>query len=131
MATNLSQESSSLREIDIGDNNSLTSEGWIPFCQILHQNSSLRKLNVRDSYKPMKVDRRGNVVMALAEMISRNKGIQELNISKEFIEDEHKLLARSLAQNTACTLQVLSVYSVTDLNDTNILEEEVKKLKQE
>ena len=127
--TNLSHESSSLREIDISYNNSLTSEGWIPFFQILQQNSTLRKLNVRKSYKPVEVDRRGNVLTALAEMISRNKGIQELTISKEFIENEHKLLARSLVQNT--TLQELCVYSVTDLSTIDILEEEIKKLKQE
>ena len=78
MATNLSRESSSLREIDISDNNSLTSEGWIPIFQILEQNSSLKKLNIRGSYEPMEVDRRGKVVTALAEMISRNKGIHEL-----------------------------------------------------
>ena len=139
MATNLSHESSSLREISISDNNSLTSEGWIPFCQILKQNSSLRKLNIHDSYKPTKVDQRGKVVTALVEMIYRNKGIQELTISKEFIENEHKLLARSLVQNT--TLQVLYVYASTDRSmrslsgrsskDFDILEEEIKKLKQE
>ena len=129
MATNLSHESSSLREIDIGNNNSLTSEGWIPFFQILRQNSSLRKLNIRGSYEPVEVDRRGNVVTALAEMISCNKGIQELTIRKEFIENEHKLLARSLVQNT--TLQVLYVSSSTDRKDIDILKEEIKKLKQE
>ena len=132
MATNLSHESSSLREIGISYNNSLTSEGWIPVFQILQQNSSLRKLNISDSYKPMEVDRRGNVVTALAEMISRNKGIQKLNISGEFIENEHKLLARSLVQNT--TLQELHVYSVTGQStskDIDILKEEIEKLKQE
>ena len=129
MATNLSHESSSLREIYIMDNNSLTSEGWIPVYKILQQNSSLRKLNIHDSYKPMEVDRSRKVVTALAEMISRNKGIQELTISKEFIENEHKLLARSLVQNT--TLQDLRVYSVTDRSTIDILEDEIKKLKQE
>ena len=131
MATNLSHESSSLREINIGHNNSLTSEGWIPVFRILQQNSFLRKLNICDSYEPMEVDRRGKVVTALAEMISRNKGIQELTISGEFIEDEHKLLARSLVQNT--TLQILWVYSSTDLSskDIGILKEEIEKLKQE
>ena len=129
MATNLSHESSSLREINIRDNNSLTSEGWIPFCQILQQNSSLIKLDVRNSYEPAEVDRRGNVVTALAKMISRNKGIQELTISKEFIENEHKLLVRSLVQNT--TLQELSVSFVTDSKDVGILKEETEKLKQE
>ena len=129
MATNLSHESSSLREINIRANNSLTSEGWIPVFQILQQNSSLRKLNI--SYKAMEVDRRGNVVSAMAEMISRNKGIQELTISKQFIENEHKLLAKSLVQNT--TLQELRVYSFTDrsIKDIDILKEEIKKLKQE
>ena len=126
MATNLSHESSSLREIDIVDNNSLTSEGWIPFFHILQQNSSLRKLNIRGSYKPMTVHRRGRVVTALAEMISRNKGIQELTNSEEFFEDEHKLLARSLVQNT--TLQELSVCSSKDID---ILKEEIEKLKLE
>ena len=129
MATKLSHESSSLREIAISGNNSLTSEGWISVFQILERNSSLRMLSVRKSYKPMEVDRRGNVVMALAEMISRNKGIQELTISGEFIEDEHKLLARSLVQNT--TLQELNVYSSTDRSTIDILEEEIEKLKQE
>ena len=132
MATNLSHESSSLREIYISYNTSLTSEGWIPFFQILQQNLSLRKLKIHDSYKPTEVDRSRKVVTALAEMISRNKGIQELNISKEFIENEHKLLARSLVQNT--TLQGLIVYSKTDRfssKDIYILEEEIKKLKQE
>ena len=133
MATNLSHESSSLREIYIMFNNSLTSEGWITFCQILQQNSSLRKLNIRNSYKPVKVAQRGKVATALAEMISRNKGIQELNISKEFIENEHKLLARSLVQNT--TLQALRASSMTGLSwkniDTRILREEIEKLKQE
>ena len=132
MATNLSRESSSLREIDISDNNSLTSEGWIPVFQILQQNSSLRKLNIRDSYKPTEVDQRGKVVTAMAEMTSRNKGIEELKISKEFIENEHKLLARSLVQNT--TLQVLYVVSLTDRStskDIDILKEEIEKLKQE
>ena len=124
MATNLSRKSSSLRVISISDKNSLTSEGWIPFFHILQQNSSLRNLDVQDSYKPMEVDRIRNVVTALAEMISRNKGIQELTISKEFIENEHKLLARSLVQNT--TLQELHVYSSKD-----ILREEIEKLKQE
>ena len=128
MAANLSQlESSSLREIDISDNNSLTSEGWIPYCQILQQNSSLRKLNIRDSYEPMEVDQRGNVVTTLAEMISSNKGIQELTISGEFIEYEYKLLAISLVQNT--TLQELIVYSGS--KDIDILKEEIEKLKQE
>ena len=126
MATNLSHESSSLREIDISFSNSLTSEAWILIFQILQQNSSLRKLSI-SRYKPMEVDRRGNVVSALAEMISRNKGIQELTITKEFIENEHKLLARSLVQNT--TLQILHVYSGS--KDVDILEEEIKKLKQE
>ena len=125
MATNLSCESSSL---DISDNNSLTSEGWIPVFQILEQNSSLRKLNIRGSYEPMEVDRRGKVVTALAEMISRNKGIHELTISDEFIENEHKLLARSLVQNT--TLLILRVDS-TGLSTIDILKEEIKKLKQE
>ena len=132
MATNLSLESSSLREIDISYNNSLTSEGWIPVFQILQQNSSLRKLNICDSYKPMEVDRRGEVVTALAEMISRNEGIQELTIGKELIENEHKLLVRSLVQNT--TLQKLEVYSSTGRStskDINILREEIEKLKQE
>ena len=132
MATNLSHESSSLREIDISNNNSLTSEGWIPIFQILQQNSSLRKLNIRKSYEPVEVDRRGKVVTALAEMISRNKGIQELTISTEFFENEHKLLARSLVQNT--TLQELRVLSWTDRStskDANILKEEIEKLKQE
>ena len=124
MATNLSHKSSSLREINI-------SNGWIPVFQILQQNSSLRKLDIHDSYEPTKVDRSRKVVTALAEMISRNKGIQELTISKEFIENEHKLLARSLVQNT--TLQALCVYFPTDRssNDIGILEEEIKKIKQE
>ena len=126
MAANLSHESSSLREIYINENNSLTSEGWIPVFQILQQNSTLGMLNIYDSYKPMEVDRRGIVVTALAEMISRNKGIQELTLSEEFIENEHKLLARSLVQNT--TLEVLSVSASKDID---ILEEEIKKLKQE
>ena len=131
MATNLSHESSLLSGIYISNNNSLTSEGWIPFCQILQQNSSLRKLIVYDSYEPMDVDQRGNVVTALAEMISRNKGIQELDISKQFIEDEPKLLARSLVQNA--TLQELRVYSrsSTGRSTIDILEEEIEKLKQE
>ena len=130
MATNLSHESSSLREINIRFNYLLTSEGWIPVFQILQQNSSLRKLNIRNSYKPMKVDRSGKVVTALAEMISCNKGIQDLTISKEFIENEHKLLARSLVQNT--TLQVLHVYSRSSTDQSiNILEEEIEKLKQQ
>ena len=131
MATNLSHESSSLREIYISYNTSLTSEGWIPFFQILQQNLSLRKLKIHDSYKPMEVDRSRKVVTALAEMISRNKGIQELNISKEFIENEHKLLARSLVQNT--TLQELSVVSSTGRStiDIDILREEIEKLKQQ
>ena len=125
MTTNLSHESSSLREVDISNNNSLTSEGWIPVFQILQQNSSLRILDIHNSYKRMEVDRRGNVVTALAEMISRNKGIQELAISEEFIENEHKLLARSLVQNT--TLQKLCV----SWKDFDILKEEIEKLKQE
>ena len=132
MAANLSRESSSLREIDIGDNNSVSSEGWISVFQILQQNSTLRKLSICYSYNRMEVDQRGKVVTALAEMISRNKGIHELTISKEFIEDEHKLLARSLVQNT--TLQELIVSSVTDLSsltNVNILKEEIEKLKQE
>ena len=132
LATNLSHESSSLREIDICANNSLTSEGWISVFQILQQNSSLRKLNIRDSYEPMEVDRKRKVVTALAKMISRNEGIQELTISEDFIEDEHKLLARSLVQNT--TLQVLRVYSSTHpfaWKDIAILREETEKLNQE
>ena len=132
MASNLSHESSSLREIDISANNLLTSEGWIPVFQILQQNSSLRMLSISDSCIPMEVDWRGKVVTALAEMISRNKGIQKLVFSKEFIENEHKLLVRSLVQNT--TLQELCVYSKTDpfsSKDIDILEEEIKKLKQE
>ena len=127
MAANLSRESSSLREIYICANNSLTSEGWIPVFQILQQNSTLRILDVHNSYKRMEGDQGGKVVTAFTEMISRNKGIQELTISEEFIEDEHKLLARSLVQNT--TLQILHVHFLS--NDATILEEEIKKLKEE
>ena len=133
-----------LQELDIGNNRSVTSDGWVQLFQTIRNGiTSVQKLDIGRnnlqsehvialsgySYKPMEVDQRRKVVTALSEMISRNKGIQELTISEEFIENEHKLLARSLVQNT--TLQKLCVYSSTGLNDVNILREEIKKLKQE
>ena len=88
----------SLAELNIGWNCSITSEGWVQVFKALHNNTAaaLNKLDISHNTLGMEGS------LALAEMLSCNKSLTELNVSWCHIpEAELREIARGLFHNTA------------------------------
>ena len=95
-------EHSSLAELNIARNSSITSEGGIHIFKHLHNNLSLKKLNI--SYCGLE----DSSSAALVEMLSCNKSLIELTIGYCGIPEAGLTeLAKGLLQNTS--LQTLGI----------------------
>jgi len=111
-------EHSSLAELNIARNSSITSEGGIHIFKHLHNNLSLKKLNISNC------GLEDSSSAALAEMLSCNKSLIELTIIGNYGIHEAGLteLAKGLLQNTS--LQMLKI----DRGKT-FLKAEIEKVK--
>ena len=131
IATGLSH-STSLAELNIGWNHSITSKGWVAVFKALCNNTALKKLDIsNNNYLEMEGS------LALAEMLSCNKSLTELTIwCCRIPEVGLREIARGLLQNTS--LQTLWVDDLDwfstqrDLFNTQhktFLEAEMERLK--
>ena len=89
------RHNTSLAELNIGWNCSITSEGWVAMFNALHNNTALKKLDISHN----KLGMEGS--LALAEMLSCNKSLTELKFSGCIPEAELREIARGLFHNTA------------------------------
>ena len=97
----------SLNELNIGWNRSITSEGWVAVFKALCNNTALKKLDISNNNH---LGMGGS--LALAEMLSRNKSLTELTIwCCRIPEVGLRQIARGLLQNTS-----LQTLWVDDLN---------------
>ena len=89
--------STSLAELNIGWNHSITSKGWVAVFKALCNNTALKKLDIsNNNYLGMEGS------LALAEMLSRNKSLTELTIwCCRIPEVGLRKIARGLLQNTS------------------------------
>ena len=113
----------SLAELNIGANifnrKNMTSEGWVHLFKTLCNNTALKKLNISRN----KLGMEGSE--ALAEMLSCNKSLTELNIWWcDIPEAGLREIARGMLQNT--TLQTLQLWSP---EEKRFLEAEIERLK--
>ena len=113
----------SLAELNIGANifnrKNMTSEGWVHLFKTLCNNTALKKLNISRN----KLGMEGSE--ALAEMLSCNKSLTELNLWWcDIPEAGLREIARGMLQNT--TLQTLQLWSP---EEKRFLEAEIERLK--
>jgi len=118
-------EHSSLAELNIASNSSITSEGGIHIFKHLHNNLSLKKLNI--SYCGLE----DSSSAALAEMLSRNKSLIELTIGNCGIHEAGLTeLAKGLLQNTSLqTLRIDEYANTKPPCRKTFLEAEIERLK--
>ena len=124
IATGLAHNAS-LAELNIGKNYLITGERWLHVFKALNNNKSVRKLDI-SGYNSVEVNRNNNLEMeglvALAEMLSCNKSLSELNLGRCHIPKAGLTkIARGLLQNT--TLQTLKLWPLQHL------EAEMERLK--
>ena len=104
--------------VDIYSRNIITSEGWVHVFKALCNNTSLKKLDISHN----KLGMEGSV--ALAEMLSCNKSMTELNLwSFDIPEGGLREIARGLLQNNSLRTLTLSP------QDKTFLEAEMERLK--
>ena len=115
-------EHSSLSELNIEGNRLITSKGWMRIFKHLHNNLSLKKLNINDCGL-------GDLSSAaLAEMLSCNKSLIELTIGRCHIHEAGLTeIAKGLLQNTS--LQTLKIDDRTPPHRKTFLEAEIERLK--
>ena len=112
---------SSLAELNIAGNYSITSDGWMHIFKHLHNNSFLKKLDISNSESSS----------ALAEMLSCNKSLIELTIGHCLIPEAGLTeLARGLLQNASLqTLRIDESDDTTPPRRKTFLEAEIERLK--
>jgi len=120
-----SLEHSSLAELNIEGNRLITSEGWTHIFKHLHNNLSLKKLNI--SYCGLE----DSSSAALAEMLSCNKSLIELTIGNCGIHEAGLTeLAKGLLQNTSLqTLRIDEYANTKPPCRKTFLEAEIERLK--
>ena len=118
-------EHSSLSELNIEGNRLITSKGWMRIFKHLHNNLSLKKLNINDCGL-------GDLSSAaLAEMLSCNKSLIELTIGNYGIHEAGLTeLAKGLLQNTSLQTLMIDEYAYTKPPcRKTFLEAEIERLK--
>ena len=122
IATGLAQ--SSLAELNIAVNDSITNDGWVYIFKHLRNNSFLKKLDISNNCGLESSS-------ALAEMLSCNKSLTELDIRYCGIPQAGLTeLARGLLQNTSLqTLKIDEADYTTPTRRKTFLEAEIERLK--
>ena len=109
----------SLAELNVERNSSIISEGWVLIFKALHNNTSLKKLHISGNKLGMEGSH------ALAEMLSCNKSLIELNLGWCGISNTGlREIAGGLLQNTSLKTLILWPHE-----QGTFLEAEIERLK--